>query len=196
MASTKDEHVDLWRKAQTFEELCELMARWIEGELKYRPGYCGESIASETVPLRDTLAGYNRRGFLTVDSQPAEPLDKHGCGQRAYVMGYASEDLAKTIACLGLHTALLVLIFEPGVNGGYKIPVTVDEFCPFTRCGWPPGFRDLDCFEEDCGEAAMLCLKRAWKVIVIDLDWGREAYLWDRMQWIWKEPMILTSPTA
>jgi len=159
MASTKDEHVDLWRKAQTFEDLCELMARWIEGELKYQPCYCSESIDSETMPLRDTLAEYNRKGFLTMDSQPAEPLE-HGCGKRAYVMGYACEDLAKRIASLERHTDLLVLISEPGDCGGNPtIWATVKGLQPTTIVG-RIGFRGLDCFEKDCKEAAMLCLRR------------------------------------
>jgi len=187
LASTKDEHLDLWREAHTFEDFCELTAKWIEGKLKYYPLY-GECIDSETIPLRGTLAEFNRRGFLTMDSQPAQPLDEHGCGQRAYVMGYACEDLAKRIASLTENTDLLVLIFEPGVDNGHRIWARVHEFHPVTCVGGAIASTLLSLFEQTCGEAAMLSLKSMWRVIVIDLQWGRKTYLWEHVRRILKEP--------
>ena len=36
-----------WQQASSFQELCELMACFIEGTCKYRPGYGGEPLDEE-----------------------------------------------------------------------------------------------------------------------------------------------------
>jgi len=187
LTENNNPHIDVWRRAQTLDDLGELTAKWIKGDLKYHPCY-GEGVDSETVPLREILAKYNRKGFVTTFSQPAVSIGNEGCGQRACVEGYAREDLAKRIATLGLHTDLLIFIFAPGVRGGYQIPITVEEFHPFTWCGGCWDFEELDCLTKICGASALLSLRSAWKVTAIDLQWGREAYLWEHVSRVLDEP--------
>ncbi|HEU0143684.1 MAG TPA: hypothetical protein VFQ47_02755 [Nitrososphaera sp.] len=178
--SNKNDGERLWLEARTLDELGELTARWIEGTLPYYPFY-GGTIDPETEPLQDKLAYFNRNGLVTTFSQPAEPLDEEGFAQRACVKGYAREELAKRLASLGLYTDLLVLIYPADVAGGYQIPITLSEFQPFTWCGSNRGQEELESLKEYLSEGAMESLSLAWKIIVIDLQWGREDYLWNHV---------------
>jgi hypothetical protein len=170
----------LWLGAKTLDELGELTARWIEGTLPYYPFYSG-TIDPETEALQGKLADFNRHGLVTTFSQPAEPLDEDGFAQRACVEGYAREELAKRLAALGLYTDLLVLIYPADVTWGYQIPITLSEFQPFTWCGSNGGQEELDRIKDYLSEDAITSLASAWKVVVIDLQWGREDYLWDHV---------------
>ncbi|WP_157881130.1 DUF6919 domain-containing protein [Streptomyces griseoruber] len=71
-----------WRSAHTVADLGELMALWLEGELRSWPGYmpgCGPD--EETTHLIPSLAALNRAGFLTIASQPGETgTATTGCG--------------------------------------------------------------------------------------------------------------------
>ncbi len=108
------------------------------------------------------------------------PLDGEGFAQRAAMMGYAREGLAKRIATLGLYTDLLVFIFPPDWEGGYHLPITIENFRPFTWCG-SVGNEEIVFFAEHCSSSAVEELKAAWTVDVIDLQWGRKKYLWDHL---------------
>lgn len=178
---------ELWIQAITLSELGEATARWIEGKVSYHPCYRTD-IDHETNRLSEQLTFLNRNGLVTTFSQPAEPLDDDGFSQRACVDGYATEEVARRIGALGLYTELLVLIYPPGVEDGYQIPITIDEFRPFTWCGRTWGYEELECFEEECSALAIDALKSAWKVVVIDLQWGRESYLWDHLQKALSQP--------
>jgi hypothetical protein len=191
----RDAHPNLqaWQAARSLGDIGELTARWIEGALGFHPCY-GSGIDSETISLRTILAQFNRQGFVTTFSQPAEAIDEFGSGQRACVDGYAEGDLAKRLAALGLYTDLLVLIYEPDVSWGYQIPVSVYEFHPHTWCGAHDGFEELECFADTCSKEAMASLQQAWKVTVIDLQWGRESFLWEQVATILRGPGDSTKP--
>lgn len=169
-----------WRVAKTFDELGELTANWLEGKQSYYPLYGGNP-DSETTSISEILAYFNRNGLVTTFSQPAEPLDEEGSAQRAAVEGYASEETAKKLAILGLCSDLLVFIFPPNRVGGYQIPITLSQFQPFTWCGASWGYEELECFAEVCSSEAMNSLEEAWKVMIIDSQWGREKYLWTQI---------------
>lgn len=179
MTENHNSDIEVWYTATTLEDIGELTARWIEGTSTYHPCYGSSTVDYETRPLRQILAGYNRKGLITTFSQPGEPIDDEGNGQRASLQGYAQEALAKRIAALGLHTDLLVFIFEPSGGGGYQVPITIQDFQPLTWNGGCLGYEELECFAEDCSEEALQSLKEAWSVIVIDPQWGRESYLWE-----------------
>ena len=168
---------ELWRDAKTLNEIGELTARWIEGSLPFHPCY-GDSSDEETETIQSQLINFNRNGFITTFSQPAEAWDEEGSAQRAAVEGFAEEVTAKRIAALGLHTDLLVLIYPPEVQWGYQIPISVRNFHPYTWLGSNVGFEDFDCFQEFCSAETMEIFKKLWKVVVIDLQWGREDHLW------------------
>jgi hypothetical protein len=177
----EDKNVAAWQQARTFDDLCELTARFVEGTLPLHSCYGGESVDSETTELVPILAAFNRAGFMTECSQPAVDLDDEGEGQRAFVSGFALEPIAKRIATLGLYTELLVFIVPPGVQHGYQVPVTLGEFHPYTWCGSSIGYEGIECFEYVCNPTAMSALAQAWQVTVIDLKWGRNDYLWENV---------------
>lgn len=189
MSNEHNQDTELWRGAKTLEELGELTAKWIEGDLPYHP--CeGGGVYEETKPIQEVLVFFNKNGLVTTFSQPAEPLDEKGFSQRACVEGFAREDVAKRIAALGLYTDLLVLIYPPDVEWGYQIPITLSEYQPFTWCGPSWGNEQLEYFKEECSTEAMESLASAWLVVVMDLQWGRENYLWEHVR------HALTNPPA
>ena len=170
-----------WGQAITLEELGELTARWIEGTLGYNPGYGGDP-DPETGPIAEALASFNRRGYMTTFSQPGEPLDDEGCAQRASVEGYATEATARRLGTLALRTDLLLFIYAPGnYEAGYQVPVTIQEFRPFTWTGAYHGQFALEHYAEDLSPEAVAELAEAWTVSIIDPSWGREGYLWDHV---------------
>ena len=164
-----------WGKAKTL------------GGLGYHPCYAGPP-DQETTAISGVLAECNRLGLLTYESQPGIPLDEHGCGQRTAVFGFASQETAVQVEALTLHTDLIVLAFPVGQERGCQIPVTVDEFHPFTWFGVAPSFDELACFAEVCHGTALSALAQAWYVCVVDPQWGREDYLWEHLLHVLREP--------
>lgn len=84
----KQEPTRTWEDARTLEELGEATAKWIEGKVLFHPCYAG-TIDDETESIVETLAFFNRNGFVTTFSQPARALDDCGYSQRACVQGFA-----------------------------------------------------------------------------------------------------------
>ncbi len=166
-----------WRAAQTFEDLCELTALWIEDQVPFHP-YC--ALEEESDALRPTLAEFNRRGLMTTFSQPGEP-GRIGDQQRAVVEGRAKEEVAKALYALGLAADLLALVYEPRVAGGYQVPISTWACHPHTWAGAALGDELLEHFEDACSSAAFADLCSAWQVVMIDPVWGREQYLWERV---------------
>jgi hypothetical protein len=180
---TPEEAQQEWLKAQSFNDLCELGAKFITRQLPYFPGYDGNFPDKETSEISDDLAKLNRKGFLTIQSQPAylEEFD----GQRACVEGFALEELALDFAKKTLYSDIHIQIFPlkdilPNGEYGYQIPVTVEEGQPFTwmgRCDknvlWQFEIFSpiiVDIIEEN---------PSVWYVSAIDLVWGRKDRLWD-----------------
>lgn len=177
MSKEHSEAIEAWSRAKTLNDLGEITALWIEHRLNFHPCY-GDGPDSETDEIAGYLANFNRLGLVTTHSQPAEAIDDSGSGQRACIEGYASEETAKRLAAVTLHTDLLVFIFEPGGTGGYQIQITTQNFLPFTWCGGCCGQEQLFCFEEVCGLDAKRALANAWTVVAIDPEWGRKSRLW------------------
>jgi len=95
---------DEWRNAKTFLELCELNARFIEGDVKSHPGYGGDGLDSESEPIAKYLAAFSRAGFLTTGSQPG--LSSPSWKQRAWVEGFTSERVAHRLGRIDLVSSL------------------------------------------------------------------------------------------
>lgn len=85
-----------WRECASLEDAGELMAQWFEGYSRYIPGYAAAQPDAESEPLLVTLAKVNRLGLFTEQSQPGEAT-YNGSGQRAFVTGFCSADIASTI---------------------------------------------------------------------------------------------------
>lgn len=164
-----------WNEATSFNQICELTARFIEGTSPFMPCYGADSVGAETEPLIGYLAAYNRAGFLTTCSQPGEDLPHWK--QRAFVDGFALEPVARLIARLSLYTDLHIVAVPPGMSAGFHTPVTLRDFVPHTWTGFS-SFEELDVFREECGELAFNELLRAWSISIIDLQWGRKEHLW------------------
>lgn len=176
---------NVWSRAKSLQDLGELTVQWLEGKLKWHFSQFAEPDA-ETSEISGHLLQINRLGLLTEFSQPAEILND-GSGQRACISGFSDEATAKKLATLNLHTDLLVFIFEPGSlfsqkPYGYQIPVTVEEYHPFTWCGSVSGY-EMESFEELglLGTDALTSIAESWYVIAIDTKWGRKSYLWDNL---------------
>lgn len=68
-------------------------------------------------------------------------------------------------------------LFIPNQRYGYSIPITIEEFHPFTWCG--PVYGDLlSSFEDILSKDAISALSESWYVVAIDPQWGRKEYLW------------------
>ena len=173
----------LWREAKSFEELCELNAQFIEGELDFSPTYGASSLDSESEALVPYLAALNRAGILTTCSQPGE--DNGYSKQRAYLDGLALKDTALRLDRLSMCSDLYIMTTEPGRYKGCMMPITIDVFRPHSWGGAASLddetgiFSEVLGFEEHCSKSAMLELREAWEICVIDLCWGRDRYLWD-----------------
>lgn len=183
MTNTKDTET-FWREAETFAELCELNARFIEGEIDFSPTYGGD-LEAESKPLIPYLAALNRAGLLTTCSQPG--VDYGHSKQRAFVDGLAQKDTALRVERLSMISDLYVMTAEPGRFHGCRMPITIDDFRPHSWGGDASLdeengiFTDVLAFQEYCNDRAMHQLSQASEVCVIDLCWGRVGYLWTQL---------------
>lgn len=180
-----DAHRDMkrWKAAKSFEDLCELMALFVLGEMKFSPGYFAESVTEETKSIATYLARINRAGFLTIDSQPGSPL-KGKSGQRAYVCGYAHPNTAAVLSARLVPTDLYFNefhSFEPlwrsGEVGEHRIAVTLSNGTTLTSVANCNSTNDLQSFWEDIGHAAYDDLEQMNYCIGIDFQWGRSDEL-------------------
>ncbi len=177
----------LWQQAQNFMDICELMALWLEEKIQYQPGYYDYAVASETKPLVPLLSKYNMAGFLSTNSQPGIPINKTGSGQRAWLDGFAQEELARKIMALGLYSDLLIFGYRPEEKGGYMIPVTTYKYHPCTWSGIKNGY-ELVQFMEICNVSVIRDLEKTWYICIIDPKWGRKEYLWRNVSKVIKSP--------
>lgn len=164
-----------WKNAKTFQDLCELMALFVEGKLPFSPSCGADTVDSETTALVPYLARFNRSGFLTLGSQPGE--DSPEWKQRAFVDGFALEPIARRIARLSLYSDLHIVVAPPGFQAGFHTPVVINNFMPHGWAGFST-FEEIDDFAECCEATAIEELCLAWSVSVIDLQWGRTEHLW------------------
>jgi hypothetical protein len=170
-----------WREANSLADFGELTVAWLKGTLKYHPAD-GDSPDYETNEIVEDLVQLNRRGFVTTFSQPGVSIDESGSGQRATVEGFTSEPLARAIGAWGLHSELLVFVYEPSAEGGYQVPITTSEFHPFTWCGPAWGEESFQGYDDVCSLEGLAALRSAWTVVVIDPKWGRKHYLWNQLR--------------
>lgn len=183
MQLADENEIALWQRARNIIDLGILTNQWLEGRISFHPCY-GSIPDIETQSILSSLIRCNNKGFLTINSQPGRKVNRQGYRQRAFVDGLANEQLAKDIAKLGLSSDLLVFVFPPNREVGVNVPVTVDDFHPFTWAGVWSVYEQLDCFMEICSPEAIKSLQSAWYVCIIDLNWGRRRYLWKRLDGI------------
>lgn len=157
------------------------MARWLEGDLAYQPGYHGGP-DSETAPLVPTLAALNRVGFVTENSQPGALWP--GGGQRAWVSGFCDDSLVERIQQAVLPTELIVLAMPPfGEWQGMRVPISMGDGEAGT---WAGSVLDLEnlvhYYGADVHPDGVTSLAMAWQVCVFDPKWGRTDLLWSTLE--------------
>ncbi|AXK34673.1 hypothetical protein DVA86_20490 [Streptomyces armeniacus] len=178
-----------WRAAHTLSDLGDLMARWLERDIKSWPGYQpGYGPEEETNPaMIRVLAQLNRAGYLTVDSQPGitEPDDGVMWSQRASVTGFVDEDelVARLEDMAAEHDLRIVL-------GGRAAGRVDEDVVLTTRDGQPhsvfPGYLghgELRCMWPGVSFDAFGALMYAWQVTIYAPEWGASGQrLWDALE--------------
>lgn len=176
-----------WRTATTLADLGHLTARWLEGDLKSRPGYQPRyGPDDETRDLIPTLATCNRAGFLTDQSQPGYDgtgYDGARWQQRAAVQGYINNrDLLERIQGAAVNAGLIVLIHTSGDGDGWRtssyVPATVREGMPLTSFGGQLTERDIQLSWLGTSSQAIMAATDAHQVALIDPDFNRDDRLW------------------
>lgn len=169
----------IWSESKDLVDLCKFTNQWLRGE---RTDHITQSSPpdEETDAIKDDLIWLNEHCFFTDFSQPATPL-KNGCAQRASVSGFCSEIIAKKIATLCISSDLIVFAFPPVCFGGYFIPITIENYRPFTWIGTNDE-NNVTAYSNLLGEESLKAITDAWYVIIIDPVWGREKYIWSELK--------------
>lgn len=175
----------LWRRARTFEELCALAARFVEGELAYFPGWLAPALDVESDAIAPHLARLCRAGFLTLASQPGRASYTAHDGtpgvQRAFVTGFVAPALARTL--VDCTPAASIEIFVFGANAvAREIPVSLRSQVPYAFTGHDATADEIECFEDCVSPEALLALHHAHYVAAVDLTWGRNEVLWSELE--------------
>lgn len=171
-----------WRVARSFDDLAELTARFIEGDLAHFPGWLAADTDEETDEIAEDLAAINRLGFMTLASQPGRAPHKgfggHTFAQRAFVAGFASAAAARALDALSAEPELVITSCPTDQTGGCKLPVgrRGDEMTAWA--GHAAGPEELAIFAEVLAPEALRTLERARYVSIIDPHWGNRELLW------------------
>jgi hypothetical protein len=93
LVEANQDDLTIWQSARTLPDLGDLMARWLQRDIAYCPGWDPDDGGDggpepETAAILPTLVALNRAGFVTVDSQPGHLTNAAGVAQRAAVHGF------------------------------------------------------------------------------------------------------------
>lgn len=166
----------LWQSATTVSELGELMARWLEGDIKSWPGYmpnCGPE--EETSDLIPALAAANRSGYVTTQSQPggeARGFDGRIWRQRAAVTGHVADSgVLDRLRRAAQQAGCDIIIHGPNGRGGW-VEVTVADGEIITSFGEHLSRRDIHSTWPGLHRHAFKAVAAAWQVTLIHPTWG------------------------
>jgi hypothetical protein len=169
---------EVWRQATTLEAAGELTARWLEGHSEYQAATFTASYDAETATIAPGLAGLNRSGVFTKESQPG--LRSAGVAQRQYVTGFCSAELAAELLALSTRSELVTVVHAPGESSSAAIPVTVDGGEVVTVLGSsenPVTEEQIQDWADETNETLALLLADSWYVEILDPFWGRDNVL-------------------
>lgn len=175
-----DEAARAWREAHSFAELCELGARFLEGNLPFFPGWGAPETDEETDGLESLLAAANRAGFLTLASQRGAPESPGADGRterrRAFVCGFASEATA---------ARLEQLTHDDESDGELEIAREGEDLTlglrgedAFLVVGSDAASQELEIFAGHLHPDALRTLRDARYVCLADRTWSRDDRLW------------------
>lgn len=168
----------VWRQATTLEAAGELTARWLEGGSSYQPGHFAAGFDDETRPIAAALAGLNRNGLFTGESQPG--LRSGTSAQREYVTGFCSAEVAGELLALSTRTDLVTVAHAPGESSNAAIPVTLAGTEVTTVLGSSENPVDDDQIRDwanETNDSLALLLADSWYVELLDPEWGRSGVL-------------------
>jgi hypothetical protein len=168
-----------WKRARSFEELCELGARFVEGREAFFPGWGAPRLDAESEPLVPVLAQLNRAGFLTLASQPGTRNGVDGCEQRAFASGFCRAREARALR------ALAARCFRRGERGRAGVAVSRRGGRARVLAGHNAFESELELLREHVGAAAFGELARCVYWSIWDPVWGREEWLWRRLARVW-----------
>lgn len=186
----------LWADAESFEELCALMVRFVRGELESWPGHGGPR-CPETIEIADALAHANARGFLTHGSQPGvDDFWAEGDAstprlrQRPTVEGHASDEVLARLREVCAGTRLRVTVqstYRFGARARYDeaFVATVlgegDQQRACTHFGARMSRRELVFMWEGIEERLIKQILPLHQVNLADPRWGPHRLLWERL---------------
>ncbi len=200
-----------WSTAASFEDLCQLTARFLSGDLDTFPGWLASELEEETQELAPVLVALNRAGLLTVASQQGHAPRRDSTGRqrarRSFVMGFACPAATALLAPLDVHPGadLCLNLYPPvagletdfpcetraksgeglGVGGrthrGGVLPVGILDGETFLSAGHNAAEQELEIFAQACPPAAVATLSRCTWFSAVDLAWERRSVLWDSL---------------
>jgi hypothetical protein len=168
-----------WRHARSFEELCDLGARFVEGRERFFPGWGAPRLDAESRTLVPVLAQLNRGGFLTLASQPGTLAGVDGCEQRAFVSGFCRPRHARALQRLNARC------FVRGARGRAGVAVSRKHGRARVLAGHNAFESELELFREALAARAFEELARCVYWSAWDPVWGREGALWRKLEAVW-----------
>ena len=173
-----------WARARSFEELCELGARFVEGRLARFPGWGGAGLDAESLPLAARLARLTRAGFWTLASQPGSARGVDGCEQRAFVSGFARAGQTRRWRALE-QRGLCVRSYARGDRGRAGVAVTRKHGSARVLAGQQAFESELALLSGAIGARALGELERCVYCSIWDPVWGRGGLLWSALDDAW-----------
>jgi hypothetical protein len=165
-----------WRKAETLQDVGDLVADWLEGRLRYNPGYGGRGDPDpETREIAGELAAANRSGYVTHQSQPG-----WGNMQRAAVEGFANDETAGHLVRLARRTELIVIESSRTprrrIDSSRAVPAIRYSSERISAFGHILSRRYIGYLVES--HSSFEALTAARQVCLVDPAWGRNSVLW------------------
>lgn len=118
LKGTNEQNIKLWGKPESLRDIADIFTRFLEGDLNCLP-WSEAPVTDEAAPIKSDLIDLNRRGLLTITSQPSVNGVKssdavHGWGppggyvyQKAYLELLVSQSLiAELIDRIGRHESM------------------------------------------------------------------------------------------
>lgn len=182
----------IWASARNLDDLGELTARWLTGELQSQPGYYGPvDVDEDDAPgLTDVLVGLNRSGFVTQNSQAGfdgAGYDGAHWRLRAAVVGFADDATVDRIENVLCGTRFDVVAHSRfgapthSLKTGWRrqsgVVVTTREGRTFTEFGSQLSAADIAGMYDGCSDEAIAAVCGAWQVTVYDPEFGPDD-LW------------------
>lgn len=178
-----------WAQAATMDDVGEVTAQWLEGQVAAQPGYGGPVDTDEDLApgMTRTLAALNRAGVVTDSSQAGFDgigFDGARWQQRAAVRGFADtaavERLDNAIAEVeGVHLA-----HRRSSSWSWRpeVPVTFRDGQTKTDFGARTSGRQINAQYQACPKTARDELRAAEQIVAWDEQPGRNDRLWPALR--------------